>query len=248
MANDSRPKRLDYAIAFLLALTVIAYWVWFARIDPRGAGDPASWGQFGDYVGGVTGTVIMALTLLFVADTLHVSRQALEATKKEADDTRRTLAEQTTQLEEQVKLLRKDARARDVHRKLDGTLQDWHRELETPVRGIYRYKDRLPHEDAKHRPRIDFFAENMRSHMRAVPPGDLDNFRTVHWPILFDALCSLIEEMNDYCDEYDGIAGNSSLTDYYRRRICRVASVLALELEILERSQLARATPKSAPH
>src|SRR5688572_33197683 len=66
-----------------LIVSLVAYSsLWWVSGVPLGQRS-ADWGTFGDFVGGIAGTVVGVLTLWAIAMTLRVQAEELEATRAE---------------------------------------------------------------------------------------------------------------------------------------------------------------------
>lgn len=75
-------RSTNFAMALFL-LIVAVYLVWFAVINlGRPSEDPAVWGQFGDYVGGVLNPLIAFLAFYWLTKSVLLQRQELQETKE----------------------------------------------------------------------------------------------------------------------------------------------------------------------
>lgn len=95
------------AVAALAAVVVGGFYVAFFRETPV-SGDPASWGQLGDYLGGVLNPVfgflsVFALLVALVLQTreLKLSRDALEVSQREQAKSAEALALQNRAIQKQ---------------------------------------------------------------------------------------------------------------------------------------------------
>ena len=97
--SDPVPKSnawLGYApwLAGTFALIlVVTYWLVFSTLPWKES--PASWGAFGDYIGGLLNPTIALFTLIVAVSVWQLQRQQLEATQKELIETRNAIREQT---------------------------------------------------------------------------------------------------------------------------------------------------------
>ena len=80
-SNGARPE--DYAAlgatlfkigALTLGVSVAVYVVWFGAVNKAPPGQPDSWGQLGDFLGGVAGTIIALLTLWAIGQAIKLQQ------------------------------------------------------------------------------------------------------------------------------------------------------------------------------
>lgn len=75
---------------------VVAYWWWFdGHLGRPLADDSIVWGQFGDYVGGVAGTLLVGATLAALVISIRIQQRMYDAAKHEFETTARLLSVQT---------------------------------------------------------------------------------------------------------------------------------------------------------
>lgn len=95
---EENTRKLDkFASGVLFVVLGIAgvYIVWFIIIQGRPlSADPANWGQFGDYIGGLANPLIALFALLFLARGVQLQNRTLEVTRQELQDTRELLKQQ----------------------------------------------------------------------------------------------------------------------------------------------------------
>lgn len=103
------------AVASLAALVVGGFYVAFFRGEPV-SGDPASWGQLGDYLGGVLNPVfgflsVFALLVALVLQTreLKLSRESLRLSREELKLSREEQAKSAEALALQNKVIQKQS-------------------------------------------------------------------------------------------------------------------------------------------
>jgi hypothetical protein len=211
----------------LMFVAVAAYLVAFGIYLRLPLGGPDSWAQFGDYFGGVMNPVLGLVTLIFVVRTLRTTRQ-------EAAETRAHLEVQTEQMRLQVRRIERQEALAEIQKRLDGTLAAWQEALQQPAEGLVRL-----HRNGGD---VSYVPSNwdMRTalHLPALP-GELSTLKNGPWsqgvldkwvPAL-EPLVLMLDEFKRYCAEYDHLAGNRDLTDYYRHRIqSPLRVVLALGL------------------
>jgi hypothetical protein len=78
-----------------IALCIAAYTLVLSR---HGLSDRSiDWGTFGDFIGGMAGTVIALITLIAIAFTLHLQARELEETRAELRKQASTMERQTTE-------------------------------------------------------------------------------------------------------------------------------------------------------
>lgn len=94
-SDDERHREFSAQVIKIVSVGLVALflvWVLYAAFFWRTkfSGDPASWGQFGDFVGGVANPILsfftlflLALTLVLQSRQLQLSRQELELSRKE---------------------------------------------------------------------------------------------------------------------------------------------------------------------
>ena len=89
-------RRLIWSLAIggalVFAVVISAYAVWFHHTGISHS--PEDWSRFGEYVGGLAGTLLALITLLVLVYTLHVQAEQL-------DDTRAELAKQSSSIAKQ---------------------------------------------------------------------------------------------------------------------------------------------------
>lgn len=89
----------------VLALAAFA----FVFRDSRLSQDPATWGQFGDYVGGTLGWLLSLLALVAVYATYSKQHQAELAQRAHDDESMRLLREQSAHTAQQIETLKHEA-------------------------------------------------------------------------------------------------------------------------------------------
>nr|WP_298718762.1 hypothetical protein [uncultured Steroidobacter sp.] len=98
----SSHRKIVFLVGVLAAAPLVVFaaswWLYAATVGRDLMPQAQEWGQFGDFIGGFVGTVIGASTLLAIALTVYLQAKTLTA-----------LAEQKTQLDEQVQHARDSA-------------------------------------------------------------------------------------------------------------------------------------------
>jgi hypothetical protein len=211
---EDETNRLAFlpVLAFGVGLVVIlAYYVYFGVWKQLPAGGPDTWANFGDYFGGVVNPVAGVVTVFLVFFTL-------KATRKEARDTR-------TEMQEQRRFFVTQQRLTDLHRSLEGVMAEWRLLIER--RTFVGYID--PRSSATHADVIwrrlfeegeyRVYAEEWRIGVgHALGRSDISDE--------FEDAIELLQELETYCRSYDAVVGNSDLTDFYRRRVSKAATLL----------------------
>ncbi len=195
-----------------LVIVAAAYFVAFIVFRPAPAGGPLSWGSFGNYFGGVAGPLVALAALWFVYRTLQTTRKQLDA------------------LERQLEMAHATARFADITTRLDAVLAEWNRCIdnrtapvlsgEASLRDVFYTDAGWSGFEAKHHSNGDDIADVLRQRAPEVP--------------------GLLEEFEQYCDEYDRLADDRVTTNFYRNRlepalarIARVNDVLQWRIESL---------------
>jgi len=62
---------------------VLAYWIYFGGIEKAPAGGPDSWGQFGDFLGGLLNPVVGTITIVLLVRTLLSQEKAIRLQTEE---------------------------------------------------------------------------------------------------------------------------------------------------------------------
>lgn len=85
ITQDQLEKKVKRSTRFAIGIflfVVAAYLIWFSVINVRElSGDPAVWGQLGDYVGGVLNPLIAFLAFYWLTKSVLLQRQELQETK-----------------------------------------------------------------------------------------------------------------------------------------------------------------------
>ena len=98
--NSDIPKRRVFSIVWIpvgvaLAL-IISYAIFFGAYKSAPAGDPSSWGEFGDFLGGLLNPVVGIVTIILLVRTLGAQKESIDMQRVE-------LALQRSELESQRK-------------------------------------------------------------------------------------------------------------------------------------------------
>ncbi|WP_386071339.1 hypothetical protein ACFJIW_12090 [Tahibacter sp. UC22_41] len=218
---NAKDANLVYLAIFVAASAIVAYMTRFAG---RPLGDPDSWGQFGDFIGGIVNPVVGLVTVILVVRTLNVTRS-------EARNTRNEMEAQTRSLEKQFELSARESYAADVRRKLEGILNTWNSHIERQeVNGAIGI-------DAHGQPvkvncPLSTVFENFIYHHYIEDTFRRKDKTCEYLTAMFIRAVHLLEEFENALLEYSDVVENKNLTDYYRRRVVR-ASRLLTEIGLL---------------
>ena len=91
--SDNWLRHAPWLAGVFALVLVITYWFIFSDLPWKE--NPASWGAFGDYIGGLLNPTIALFTLIVAVSVWGLQRQQLEATQKELIETRNAIREQT---------------------------------------------------------------------------------------------------------------------------------------------------------
>lgn len=103
------------AVAFLL--TVLAFY--FANFNNGLSSDQATWGTFGDFLGGTLNPLFSLLALLALLVTIVQQREALNISSTELKLTREELEKSSAALNDQVQHMRMEIELNDINRLID---------------------------------------------------------------------------------------------------------------------------------
>jgi len=212
--SNSSSGWADWLIAAIALLLIAAiggtYYNSFADYP---AGGPPTWGEFGDYFGGVANPILGLATVILVVLTLRATRKAA--------------LETSIALEEQLKQLKTDARLKDLHRRIEGAYNTWNDFVESrtivgkfafetfnnPIFGQHKLADIISEQNC--------FAYAMTWQENGISP----THRSDLLGIFFDGMTVLLE-LAEYCDDYDRVTNDRKLTDFYRRRVERAIRLM----------------------
>lgn len=211
-ADEAEPtsgREMLVASAAAIA-SVFAIGIYAIVFSSHSLGGPPSWGEFGDYFGGVVNPIVGLATVVLVVLTLR-------ATRSEANSTRR-------QLSAQVRLLKRQERLTELNRRLEGLLMEWNAHLDfARVLSKFDPETYATQQGGQERTLRQVFgsrsarnsAKKWRDRSR-VSDAALEKATK-----LFDYPVRLSTEMAMYVAEYDQFARSRYLSDYYRRRFSR---------------------------
>lgn len=103
------PKLYRYVFFFIVVI-VGAYSIWFNLVVDTTLGGPESWGQFGDYFGGMLNPILSALALVILAISLNANVKALKQNETVLELTRLELEKTTRQIEQNNEALTRQVR------------------------------------------------------------------------------------------------------------------------------------------
>ena len=95
----------NFTIIFAV-VCIAAYAIWFIIYNRGISDDPAIWGTFGDYIGGVVGTVIAFSVFLATLKIIQLQKEAMDLQKQELEETRKELKKSSNAQELQATLLK----------------------------------------------------------------------------------------------------------------------------------------------
>lgn len=203
-----------------LAAMVVAVVVYAVHFEAHPIGDPSAWSQFGDYFSGVLNPVIGIVTVVLVVITLRTTRQ-------EAADTRRQMEGQIDHLERQAKLT-------EMHKRLDGVLAEWNRQLDDQAPGGFQVREKNPftgeHSMSRRTVRDVVESLELRSSLLKLK-GESANpseFVARGWQGFNRNLVPLLSELDQYCVEYEQVAKSKHLTDFYKARVRAALTTLKI--------------------
>lgn len=209
------PKDEGIYIKIVAAFFTIALVAYFFQFWSLPAGGPASWGQFGDYMGGLINPVVGIATVSLVVNTLRTSR-------KEAINTRKQMRKQIKHLEQQLEDSRRREQLEEKKKRLDGVLADWNIEMGLSVGNISRLvqgaAERFHTNNSMDVRSFLSQAHILESFSNVI---DTSSFARVSndWKNRFAICLDLLREFSKYFDHYENNYDNRDITDYYRRRI-----------------------------
>jgi hypothetical protein len=219
------PIGVDAIEAKLVALTAAfatlvfgAYFVFFA-FRKTIAGDPNSWGEFGDFFGGMVNPVVGIVTVILVVRTLKVTRE-------EASSTRIELAKQSAQLEAQTRHLKAEQDATERQRRLDGWLASWNELIHLERNATRKLGLSAPPPTLAqvfNNPSTPLSIKQIQQAGNWVGGGEFQR----SWRKAIAPEIQMLEELAGYCIESDVKFGNSLLADFYRRRVRYPVAALA---------------------
>jgi len=206
------------AVALLACGLVVLY---FQKLVPSAPVEAAGWGQFGDFVGGLTNPLIGLATVLLVVLTLRTTRQ-------EAKFAGEQLLAQSKLLREQVELAGKEHRLNEIKKRLDGVLASWNALLDRPAGTVMKISSLgTDWNDTLREPLREFFySKELLENFRAAPREAGFERAREFWKKEYSDLVWHLDELAAYCAEYEKESGERGLTDFYRRRVDRVVRLL----------------------
>jgi hypothetical protein len=211
---------------WVAAFSILSFGLYFVYFGFRNftLGDPNSWGDFGDYFGGVVNPIIGIVTVILVVRTL-------QATRAESELTRDEMKTQTALFVAQLEHYGREQKLAELHKRLDGALYAWN----LAVAKEYEYLDLmlLGEQTGSAPKRLDAILNRsaLLTHLENMKSKTNWNAVSDSWVTLLDECANLLREMGQYCADYDAVAGNRILSDFYRRRVnlaMRIMTVVGL--------------------
>lgn len=201
------------ALAFGVGLgTVFAYLVFFGIWKRLPAGGPSAWAEFGDYYGGLVNPVAGVITVFLVFFTL-------KATRKEARKTRGEMQKQLKQLVDAQILT-------DLHRRIEGIYGIWKATLERRL-DVQLIELMVGGNRVAHPMSLAWVFENVD--YAELFQGDQWEIRQEDRDPFDDAMigaAAVVREIDVSLQAYDSLSPGFHLTDFYRLRMLKAASML----------------------
>lgn len=88
----SKLQRNLMIVIGLITVTIFTSYFWWFREHPPG--DPSSWGDFGDFIGGLMSPVVGIFTIILLVQTLNSQQEALKSQRKDAQESAQALSAQ----------------------------------------------------------------------------------------------------------------------------------------------------------
>lgn len=223
--SESRLERwIVAAVAFVAGGLAICYSIAFYGRPP---GNPDSWGQFGDYIGGILNPAIGLATAILLVRSLRASRASSETAARQFH-----LAEIQHRIDMQV-------------RRLDVAISAWETAMEVPYTGpigldleMERVQlDGMIHVREARTGSILTALRNLRyvENLRRAQRYDLVRGA---WNDAFNHAANIVVEIGDYCQELDALEPTSTLSQAYKRRVSTAAKQLHLMNQISHDAQV----------
>lgn len=268
------PKIYPWLIVSAALLFSAAYLV---RFHAHPFGDPDSWGQFGDFLGGLLNPLVGIVTVLLVLETLRVTRReaadnraALEHQRREMERQTVHVADQTqTAKDQQQSLLSQleEARDREALREVEKYLDSLSMELSASLQAtttrelMYRKAD---HGGPKFnpmsrkaeviskldQPEVKRVREQLNSR-RDIPETN-DRAKGFaeelgKWESEFGHAIELMKDVATYCDLYAKRKGASELSLYHFRHRAHPAAEALAAWGLIDDAVLAGLKPGVIP-
>jgi hypothetical protein len=99
--NFAQYRVISFVIG-LLVVQILLYWYWFGfRLNLPWSEKPDTWGQFGDYIGGVLNPIVALCALAWLTRSVKLQ-------ERELSETRRALADSAQAQRDQLQVMRND--------------------------------------------------------------------------------------------------------------------------------------------
>lgn len=200
----------------------LLYTLFFAVHRRLGLGGPDAWAEFGDYFGGVVNPLVGIVTVILVVRTLATTRA-------EASDTRAQLELQTKHMEAERKANDRAHVLLEMRVRLDGLLAEWHRFMELPLGNVTLVKQNGTGMEEVSQWKTRGSALNdpdFAFRISTLQETPWRNAARSEWLVYFDDAAILAKEFAIYCEDYEAVATNPVVADFYRRRIERAVVTL----------------------
>lgn len=96
-SDDPKPSKLVLVPIVVGVLLLISYFGYFGAYRSEPPGDPESWGQFGDFLGGLLNPVVGTITIVLLVRTLLSQEQAIRLQTEELTLARADFQQQLTE-------------------------------------------------------------------------------------------------------------------------------------------------------
>lgn len=218
--SSNESKRFSQIVGIAITAALIATFgavsAYIFRFGNLPTDDPEGWAWFGDYIGGISSSLVGLATVLLIVQTLRVTRM-------EAASTRAEMESQTAHLEKQLHHIRTQRVLDEIIKRLDGALAAWWLSIDRPC--PYQLSEQIR---TSFLPAGLLVSSSLRSLLyRPTLAAELTSFREgrnpthykTTWSSALEDELNILSEISSYCLEYEKITENKQLTDYYRHRV-----------------------------
>ncbi|KAA9001525.1 hypothetical protein FJU31_06105 [Stenotrophomonas cyclobalanopsidis] len=268
------PKLYPWVIVLAALLLSAAYLV---RFHAYPFGDPDSWGQFGDFLGGMLNPLVGIVTVLLVLETLRVTRQEAADNRAALEHQRAEMARQTIHVAEQAESAKAqqqsflaqldDARDREALREVEKHLDTLSMELSESLQATTTR--RLSYRKANSGG--SFFSpmtrkaeavskldraevQNVRQQPKIWPATTESTADTIYlaqeldkWESEFGHAIELVKDIATYCDLYAARKGASKLSLYHYKHRAHPAAEALASLGLIDEAIVTSLAPGSVP-
>jgi hypothetical protein len=100
----AQSRKFATGLIVVLVLAYFSYFIFF--VEARESHDPAAWGQFGDFIGGILNPMIAFLAFYWLTQSIQIQKEELELTRKTLEDTSKAQQKAAVAQEEAAKAQR----------------------------------------------------------------------------------------------------------------------------------------------